>query len=75
MADGWRSEGVKFWAAMPEGDAEPEPPAPEEPKLVRDTTTFNRYFPPSRYSPEGVFERGKIDITTTSCSRPVARSG
>ena len=31
--------------------------------LLRDTRTFNRYFPPSRYAPEGVFEPGKVDNT------------
>ncbi len=28
---------------------------------VRDTRTFNTYFPASRYDPEGVFEAGKVD--------------
>lgn len=41
-------------SAVPGGDTK---------ALVRDTTTFNRYFPPSRYSPEGVFEAGKVDNT------------
>jgi hypothetical protein len=30
-------------------------------EAVRDTTTFNRYFPPARYGVEGTFEPGKID--------------
>jgi hypothetical protein len=28
---------------------------------VRNTTTFNTYFPTSRQKPEGVFEQGKVD--------------
>ncbi len=41
-------------SAVPGGDTK---------RQVRDTRTFNRYFPASRFSPEGVFEPGKVDNT------------
>lgn len=39
-------------SAVPEGDTR---------TLVRDTATFNAYFPVDRYKPEGVFEPGRND--------------
>jgi hypothetical protein len=30
-------------------------------QYARETSTFNAFFPPSRYAPEGTFEAGKID--------------